>query len=296
VADGKGNNPVLIVQEAHTPRFSPKGDKIAYISHGQLYIANVDGSDPVQLNGHTGFPGSHSFSPDGNRIVFSAQPGRAGCCFHAAFIVNIDGTGLRQLSNLPQDNVQHPVFSPNGTQVVVQGPGQSGSYGMWILDTEGGEPQQILDGTLFDVNDGFNFSPDGKTIYFRGHDLNSQSDIYSIQIDGALLTRLTFNPNQQKSWPLLSPDGCQILFEDVLGSNRLEYWIMDTDGSNRQLAIELADSTDRILTALVPQAWSRDGNTLLFMSHRDNPIPFMDSLRYTDIYSVKLPTKCSDNE
>jgi Tol biopolymer transport system component len=98
------------------PVFSPDGRKIAFISFvddgrspptttAELYVMNSDGTGAVRLatdvvvnialtGPNTGLP---SFSPDGQKIAFVSN--RDGN--HEIYVVNIDGTGLTNLTRNP---------------------------------------------------------------------------------------------------------------------------------------------------------------------------------------------------
>jgi Tol biopolymer transport system component len=107
------NNPLV---SSFLPVFSPDGRKIAFVSFvddgrspptntAELYVMNTDGTGAVRLASDvvvnisltettTGLP---SFSPDGRKIAFVSN--RDGN--HEVYIVNIDGTGLTNLTRNP---------------------------------------------------------------------------------------------------------------------------------------------------------------------------------------------------
>lgn len=67
-----------------------------------LYIVNLDGSNPKQvLPGTTVYPSAATFASDGKKIVFATQQfDENGNDFEIAS-VNLDGTGVKNLSNNP---------------------------------------------------------------------------------------------------------------------------------------------------------------------------------------------------
>lgn len=87
------------------PAFSPDGKKIVFIAPGvpgvyEIYIMNLDGSNPTQLTDTKGYNTSPSFSPDGSKVLFLAEPeggfsrGNGQIC-----IMNVDGSDLKVISN-----------------------------------------------------------------------------------------------------------------------------------------------------------------------------------------------------
>ena len=65
-----GGDPIMI-DEGINPVISPKSNEIAYVKDGQIWVASIDGEgDPKKLFHSRGRNRSHSWSPDGSKIVF----------------------------------------------------------------------------------------------------------------------------------------------------------------------------------------------------------------------------------
>jgi Tol biopolymer transport system component len=120
--DVDGMNLELVVDHAIYGQWSPDGTKIAYMHYGpsnvyddsELYIANADGSDPVELDTGLSFSVGANWSPDGSKLVFSG-PGK-----HFAndlYLINVDGSGFTRLTDTAQ-NEALAAWSPDGTMIV----------------------------------------------------------------------------------------------------------------------------------------------------------------------------------
>jgi dipeptidyl aminopeptidase/acylaminoacyl peptidase len=98
-------------------------------------------------------------SPDGQRVAFvlrstdmEANRGR-----NDLWLVNADGSGLRQLTSHPDADTQ-PLWAPDGRSLFFLS-SRGGSSQVWRLPIDGGEPSQVTKLPL-DVS-GFAVSPDG---------------------------------------------------------------------------------------------------------------------------------------
>jgi Tol biopolymer transport system component/DNA-binding winged helix-turn-helix (wHTH) protein len=121
------------------PAWSPDGSKIAFQStrsgHYEIYVANSDGSNPVQITSFAAkLAGSPRWSPDGKQIAFDYRPDD-----HShIFLVDATGGAARQIT-FDSTNDMRPQFSDDG-QWVYFGRTKPGGTDIWKVATKGGEP------------------------------------------------------------------------------------------------------------------------------------------------------------
>lgn len=127
--DVNGRNNRLLIQYGHWPVWSPKGDKIAYLSIGidgsdQISVANADGSDQRQLTSSvspewwdTGFPrdgnSDPQWAPDGRKIVYVSHKNIKP----EIFIMNADGSNQKRLTKAEYRD-EHPEVTPDGNYIL----------------------------------------------------------------------------------------------------------------------------------------------------------------------------------
>ncbi len=98
--------------------WSPDGTRVAYLSQSvsppSVFVAHLDGTNPVRLTDTIYVSGSVSWNRAGTEVTFAGY-NQSQCCNRKAWVMNANGTGIRQL--WPQSNLTHPdqlVFSPAG--------------------------------------------------------------------------------------------------------------------------------------------------------------------------------------
>ncbi len=211
------------------PAWSPDSSKIAFQSGaitdlGQhsydamppstIWIVPIEGGAPIQItqpDNPPGGQGSPAWSPDGDRIVFSARSDTGGI-----WSVAVKG-GAPQL--LAHRNGFGPVYAPGGRALYFTAQGRAG-WGLLrvALSPAGvalGPPEMIKD-TGQIVYKHLNFSADGRFMAYSA--LSAASNIASIRISPLKAEAvgppelLTHDTKIRKSGPLFSPDGSKISY------------------------------------------------------------------------------------
>ena len=166
-----------------SPSWSPDGKLIAFYSR-QLYVMRSDGSGARPITNVEGeYP---AWSPDGQQIAFmSSQPNARGADpNYDIFVVNRDGTALRQLTSWPGED-GWPAWSPDGKRIVFTTTHGTVSerYDLWIMLADGSRKHRLTAGS-FSV-----WSPDGRAIMFSTGD---EERLAVIRPDGSGL----------RTWPI----------------------------------------------------------------------------------------------
>lgn len=205
-----------------------------------VWVSGADGSDLRQLTTEDGYDAEATFSPVGDRIVFtSARNGDLDL-----FSMNPDGSDVVQLTDrLGYDG--GAFYSPDGSQIIWrahypeegsaeaedyvrllnQGLLRPGELDVWVMDADGSNQRQVTD--VGGANFAPYWHPDGDRILFSSnHEDPSGRDfeIYMINLDGTGLERIT-NSEGFDGFPVFSPDGRYLVF----GSNRNNQGTSDTN-------------------------------------------------------------------
>lgn len=220
-ADGKDLRTVYETDKEiiEAPNWSPDGKWLVFNGSSALWRVPADGSaKPVRIP--TGnvqlINNDHLLSPDGKTIYFSA----GGHLYSVAF----EGGEPRRISN------EHPEesklsywlhgISPDGKTLAYTGARKIGDdpwalVDIYTIPSTGGPDVNLTKSPPYD--DGPEFSPDGKWIYFnserdakkRGESQNyrmAEAQIYRMRPDGSGIEQLT--RDDRVNWfPHLSPDG-----------------------------------------------------------------------------------------
>jgi len=236
----------------------------------------------------------YAVAPGGDVLVFQASPGRKKSS--QIFVVNVDGTNLRQLTDAPGSGAFAGGWSPDGTKIVavLDRAAGHGDADLVLIDVATAETTVLATDRGRDF-DSPQFSSDGRMILFsrfqKYHELEAPypedegSDVYAIPVGGGEAT-LLFEDRWNATF---SPDGRTIVYERMVAvgnTGGMDIWLADADGSGRR--------------PLVPNdgpfgftpSWSPDGTRIVFTKHPGDGrslVAVVDVASGTPTFAVRAP-------
>ena len=167
------------------PAWSPDGAHIVFSARREehfkhnldttyeIYVMDADGGNQRRLTNNRKNDRHPSWSPDGNRIAFSAD--RKGDLQNfEIYVMDADGENEQKLTeNRVHD--RHPSWSPDDKRIVFSSEkdGNWESLEIYVMDADGGNPQNLTNNPQVDVgpawlNSPFSVSPAGKRFTMWG--------------------------------------------------------------------------------------------------------------------------------
>ena len=180
------------------------------------------------------------------------------------YLINADGSGLRQLTSGPTEDTE-AAWSPDGRRIAFTRYDHNrawwGSAGIYLINADGtGLVRLSLDAdSIYDAHP--TWSADGTRLAFSSRrDVNpgsvpTRTEIWTMRMDGTDLVRLTFL-NSITVEPAWSPDGSRIAYvapNPEAGDGSI--YVMQADGTNPRAVLTGGD--------LRAPAWSPDGRRIL---------------------------------
>ena len=230
------------------PQISPDGERLAFQSTRsgdyEIWIADRRGNDARQVTGSRTYKSLPRWSADSRQLVFASRTaGQTG-------IVVLDvAAGTTRTIRVETTPASAPSWSHDGRHVYFGSP-RGGSWQLWRVAVEGGEPSQVTtDGGYAALE-----SPDGRWLYYTR--LDRPGLLRRAAAGGA--DELMAGDVRAEDWP-----NWGVLDRGV-------FYLTRPDDGDPQLALLSPHSTQpRLLTRLPEFAWngiavSRDGVRVLY--------------------------------
>jgi dipeptidyl aminopeptidase/acylaminoacyl peptidase len=256
-ADGSAAPTRLIGGEKseNTPRWSPDGSHIAFISTRagtpQIYLASANGSGVRAITSRSeGVQPPLVFSPDGRMLAFVSDVAvQQGIPATAHSLTRL----LYRHWDEWRDKVRHHIF---------------------LIDVDGGEPRDLTPGD-FDSpptqqeDYAFVFTPEGKELVFvsnrDGNDReawSTNSDVWSVRVAGGADAKKLTSNSAADAQPVFTPDGRFMIVRAQrrpgFESDRWYLDVYDRGEGNRRTVFQTED------LSISDFKLSRDGRTIFF--------------------------------
>jgi dipeptidyl aminopeptidase/acylaminoacyl peptidase len=234
-------------KNAYSPRWSPSGDRLAYLSNKegstQLYVRWMDTGQTALISNIPSSPSSLTWSPDGNNIAFTMS-------------VNVDERPFKVTMPAKPDGAEWSEAFQYITRARYQADGRGvldpAYTHIFIVPALGGTARQLSSGP-YHHRGSLSWSADSQKIYFSANRSDNweyepgESNIFSVDLSGTIV-QLTDAAGAEDS-PVVSPNGKLIAYskrDDKKLAYRNRYLhVMDVDGANDR---NLSDSVDNSLS------------------------------------------------
>lgn len=192
-----------------------KGVRRRYVwdfdAHMDIFEANPDGSELKRLTDAKGYDAEGAYSPDGKQIVFGSM--RTGSM--ELFIMDADGSNVRQLTKTPNCYNGGPFFSPDGKRVIFRSDRtEKDRLQLFVINADGTGERCLTTKPTW-VCWGPYWHPDGKHVIYAGADHGTGGrpnyDLYWLNVETGKETRITSAPGADVL-PVFSPDGKKLMW------------------------------------------------------------------------------------
>jgi len=247
------------------------------------------------------------FSPDGRRLIFQRQERVDEGC-DQQYVVNVDGTGLRRVSN-GMGRTTCGYFFDGGRRILYSSTFEDspscpppadrsqgyvwplGQFEIYSARADGSDLRRLTRNDAYDAE--ATVSPDGRRVVFTST-RDGDIELYTMSVDGNDVRRVThrvgydggafFSPDGKRLvWRAMYPESAadtadyrRLLAQRMVRPSRLELWVANPDGSE-------ARQVTRLGGANFAPYFHPDGRRIVFASNHAEPRG-----RNFDLYLVNL--------
>lgn len=246
-----------------SPRWSPDGKKIAYVSGDQVWVMDPDGNNKEQVTKISTGAGGPVWSPDGNWMAFVSDV-YPDC--------TTDECNRTKDEAAEKSKVKAHVTDRLLFRHWVEWRDQKRTH-VFIVASKGGVARDLTPGDFDsppyavagDVD--YSFSPDSKELaYLRNPDkieaISTNSDVYVVPTAGGPARNITISNKGYDDTPVYTPDGKYIIYRSQATAGfEADRWRLMAYNRAAGTSAELLRGFDLSVDEV---ALSSDGNTIYF--------------------------------
>jgi Tol biopolymer transport system component len=274
------------------PSWSPNGDRIAFVSDGEIHVINANGSNQSRLTktSKSKTPGSYpmndcpQWSPDGTLIAFNYREilYSGGDALGSIFVMESDGSQKMRLAGV-EGLRSCPVWSPDSKRVAFIEPRRDHSSPLtrylgsdvFVIHADSSNLIRLTEELVeAPYPHCLAWSVDGEQIALAAP---ARRSLYLMNSDGSQKAHLAVSPlsfiptraQQDCIWPpsgdgVSSPDGTRVAFFVINRDGPQEISVMNADGS-AQVRVSVPEPS----SGLDDLTWSPDGKKLAYTRFTD---------------------------
>lgn len=193
-----------------------------------VFETDLDGTNTVQLTHQPGYDGEASYSPDGQKVVFSSTSN--GDVDLYVMDREVQPHAITRLAATKgQDG--SAFFSPSGEQVVFRSfHAPSGTSELYLVNADGTGLKQLTGLGMLAWSPFFH--PDGRRVIFSANletnavTAGTNHDVYLLDLNTGSITRITFEDGFD-GLPAFSPDGKRLVWTSARQGGALQVFLAD---------------------------------------------------------------------
>ena len=204
--DGFNSKPILnTTQPIISPRWSPDGEKIAYVSFEKkkpvIYIQNLRTGKRTLLANFKGNNSAPAWSPDSRKLAIVLTYNKNS----QIYTINADGSGIKQLMRSNSINTE-PSWTPNGEEIYFSS-NRGGSPQIYKVNIENDEITRVTYEGKYNLSPSISY--DGKLLLFLTQDQGKFKVAIQNLISNQVL-KISEGPSDES--PIFAPNGHLVLF------------------------------------------------------------------------------------
>lgn len=254
------------------PNWSRDGKYFYYNSYGKIYRFDIATKEFQEVN--TGIADTcnndHVPGPDGKKLAVSS--GEKNDMNSYIFVVDLETGETEKVINQTFSYLHG--WSPDGKKLVYCAGRNHGApeleWDIYIANTDGSEETRLT--RTYGLNDGSEFSPDGKKIWFNSV-RSGRMQIWNMNPNGSEQTQMTFDDTMNAWFAHVSPDGKQVVYiayhqedlkiEEHVPDKEVEIRTIPAEGGKEKTLLKLFGGQG----SMNVNSWSPDSKKFAFVKY-----------------------------